>query len=267
MSYRILLIIRGALFILMLSGCGQSVNKRNLGPDEYFEYAKDKFDRGKYLDASTEFSVIVLKFSGNPVVDDAQYYLAESHFKQKEYLIAIAEYQKLINDYPQSAYAPIAQFKIGMSYYKMAFRPSLDQDFTKKAIRQFQNYMDENPRHDLIENAKKLQHEMRERLAEKKMIGADTYRKMGVYDSAEKYYDIIINEYYDTAIVAEAMYQKGVVQLKQKKYVEAQSTFAVFLEKYPDSPNIEKVKRQIERLTEKLKDSQPNHTELNDKNE
>ena len=149
MLQRTLFIILCTMLMMLLAGCGKSVNKRNLGPDEYFEYAKDKFDRGKYIDSSTEFSVIVLKFSGNPVVDDAQYYLAESHFKQKEYLIAVSEYQKVISDYPQSSYAPIAQFKIGYSFYKMSFRPALDQDYTKKAIRQFQNYIDENPSHDL----------------------------------------------------------------------------------------------------------------------
>ena len=65
-------------------------------------------------------------------------------------------------------------------------------------------------------NAKELQLEMREKLAEKKMIGADTYRKMGIHDSAVIYYDIIINEYYDTSFVPQAMFYKGVGLLKQK---------------------------------------------------
>ena len=264
MLQRTLFIILNVMLMMLLAGCGKSVNKRNLGPDEYFEYAKDKFDRGKYLDASTEFSVVVLRFSGNPVVDDAQYYLAESHFKQKEYLIAVSEYQKVISDYPQSAYAPIAQFKIGYSYYKMSFRPALDQDYTKKAIRQFQNYIDENPQHELVQNAKDLQLEMREKLAEKKIIGADTYRKMGIHDSAVIYYDIIINEYYDTSWVPQAMFYKGVGLLKQNKLVEAQTAFTLFLEKYPDHRYAKRVERQVNKITEELKDSQPDHTELND---
>ena len=85
------------LFMLLFS-CGKRVQKQDLTADEYFEYAKKKFDRGRYYDAMTEFNIIVLKFSGNPVVDDAQYYLAEAHFKQKEYLIAISEYKKLLKD-------------------------------------------------------------------------------------------------------------------------------------------------------------------------
>ena len=87
--------------LLILVSCGSKVKKEELDADQYFEYAKSLLDRGKYLDAITEFTVITLKYSGNPIVDDAQFYLAESHFKNNEYLIAVSEYQKVINDFPE----------------------------------------------------------------------------------------------------------------------------------------------------------------------
>lgn len=256
MPKRRIMLMWGLIGLMVLAGCGKRVNKKDLGPDEYFEYAKHKFDRGKYLDAITEFSVIVLKFSGNPVIDDAQYYLAESHFKQGEYLIAVSEYQKLINDYPQSAYSVLAQFKIGLSYYKLSLRPALDQEFTKKALRSFQNFIEENPDHELRADAERLHQESREKLARKKMIAATTYRKMGIYDSAVIYYDIIISQYYDTRQVVNAVYWKAESLYKLKKYVEAQNTFTTFVEKYPEHEHARQAKKRISKLAELIKDSE-----------
>lgn len=255
------------LVMLALTGCGEHINKQALGPDEYFEYAKKKFDDGDYFKAATEFTVIVLKFSGNPVVDDAQYYLAESHFKQNEYLVAISEYQKLINDYPRSPYQVLAQFKIGYCYYKMSLRPSLDQENTTKAIRQFQTFIEENPDHELKADAQNLIQELRERLSKKLMIGATTYRKMGIFDAAVVYFDIILSEYYDTSFAPAALFWKGECLYKMKKYTESQTALTVYVEKYPKGKWRDRARERISKISDLLKAEEViQQTELNKTN-
>jgi outer membrane protein assembly factor BamD len=240
------------LFLALTIGCGKKIKTETLGPDEFFEYAKKEFDNGKYLKAITDFTIIVLKFSGDPVVDDAQYYLAESHFKQDEFLIAVSEYQKLINDYPESQYVPLAQFKKGMSYYNLSSRAELDQEYTLKSIKEFQNFLEEYPDHELEKNAEKYIKELRIKLAKKKVIAATTYRKMGIFDSAVIYYDIILEEYYDTPQAIEALYYKGECQFKQKKYSDARVTLSAFIEKYPNHRFVQKAKERVEEITEIL---------------
>ena len=240
------------LILIILYSCSPQVNTENFGPDEYFEYAKKLFDKGKYLKAQTEFTIIVLKYSGDPVVDDAQYYLAESHFKQREFIIAISEYQKLINDYPESPYVPLSQFKRALSYQKMSARAELDQVYTKKAIKEFQNFIEEYPTHELKENAEKYINELREKLARKKMMSATTYRKIGIYDAAIIYYDIILEDYYDTSPAVNALFWKGICYYDLKKYIEARVTFSTFIEKYPNHRYSRKAKKSVEKITKKL---------------
>ena len=226
------------------------------GPDEYFEFAKKEFDDGKYLKAVTDFTIIVLKFSGDPVVDDAQYYLAESHFKQDEYLIAVSEYQKLINDYPESQYVALAQFKKGLAYYHLSSRAELDQEYTLKAIKEFQSFLEEFPDHELEENAENYIKELRFKLAKKKLIAATTYRKMGIYDSAIIYYDIILEDYYDSPQAIIALFYKAECEYKQKKYTKARVTFSTFIEKYPKHRFVHKAKERVEEITETLASSE-----------
>lgn len=243
------------LLVALVSGCGRKVNTDAFGPDEYFEYAKKLFDNGKYVKSITEFTIIVLKFSGDPVVDDAQYYLAESHFKMDEYLIAISEYQKLINDYPESPYVPLAQFKKGLSYYEMSSRAELDQEYTRRAIREFQSFIEEYSGHELRENAEKFITELRTKLAKKKMIAANTYRKMGIYDSAIIYYDIVLEDFYDTPQAKEALYWKAECLYKLKKYNDARVTFSAYVERYPQHKNVSKARERIEAITTILNSS------------
>ncbi len=241
--------------ILLTFGCGKRVNKQGFGPDQYFEYAKKKFDDGDYLEAITDFTVIVLKFSGDPVVDDAQYFLGESHFNNSEYLIAISEYQKLVNDYPQSPYATLGQFKIALAYYRLSPRPELDQQYTHQAVREFQNFLQDYPDHELKANAEELIKEMREKLAVKMMMGATTYRKMGICSSASYYYDAIIEKYYDTEQAPDAHYWKGECLFKVKKFEESMSAFTVYVEKFPEHKFAGKAKNRISELSDELENA------------
>lgn len=244
------------LLLFLVIGCGKKTKKETFGPDEYFEFAKKEFDDGKYLKAITDFTIIVLKFSGDPVVDDAQYYLAESHFKQDEYLIAVSEYQKLINDYPESQYVSLAQFKKGMAYYNLSSRAELDQEYTLKAIKELQNFLEEYPDHELEKNAEDYIKELRFKLAKKKLIAARTYRKMGIYDSAIIYYDIILEDYYDSPQAINALFYKAECLYKQKKYIDARVNFSTFVEKYPNNRLTQKAKERVEEITEKLASSE-----------
>jgi len=252
------------LGLLILLSCGKSIKKQDLGPDQYFEYAKSKFDKGHYLEAVTEFTVITLRYSGDPVIDDAQYYLAESHFKQKEYLIAISEYQKLIHDYPQSPYRELAQFKIGLSYYDLSLRPELDQEYTKKSIRAFQDYVEENPKHELKGKAEEHILKLRKKLARKHLLAATTYRKMGEYEAAVIYYDLLLEKFYDTQPAKEAQFWKGEVLYKLKKYPEALNAFTAYVEKYPDHTYTEKAKKRISKLSEIIQSTETAPPVLNE---
>jgi len=239
------------LIIIIFVGCGSKIKKEILDANEYFEYAKKLYDKGKYLDAITEFTVIVLKFSADPVVDDAQFYLAQSHFKNEEYLIAVAEYQKLITDYPESPYVEQAFYQIGLSYFELSQRYELDQEYTLKALRQFQNLIEAYPEGAYRQNAEERLNDLRKKLARKQLMGGNVYRKMGIYDSAIIYYDILLEKYYDTPSAEEALYWKSVSLYKLKNYEEALTNFTVFLEKYPKSKYSGTVKAKISEIQDR----------------
>lgn len=245
-------IITLLLLLLLLSGCGTKVVRADLDADAYFEYAKNLFDRGKYYNAISEFTVITLKFPADPIVDDAQFYLAESHFMYKEYLIAIAEYQKLVQDYPESPYVEEAYYKIGLSYTKLSLRPELDQEYTDQALKHFQNFLEYYPNSKFHDAAEKDLAQLREKMAAKKLKGGDQYRAMGMFDSAIIYYDIILEKFYDTPSAEKALFRKAECQYKLKQFDKALSSYSIFVEKYPKSKRQKKAKARISELQDKV---------------
>ncbi|GIS53959.1 hypothetical protein Ct9H90mP29_10010 [bacterium] len=77
-----------------------------------FNIGMDNLENEKYLKAQTDFKNVLLRGTGSDLGDDAQYYLGEAFFRNKEYLLAIAEYEKLTRRMGFSPFVEDARFKI-----------------------------------------------------------------------------------------------------------------------------------------------------------
>jgi outer membrane protein assembly factor BamD len=77
--------------------------------------------------------------------DDVQFLLGMSYFKSEQFLLAIDAFQTLMRNVPNSPYVQEAYFQIAECYYKMSPVPQLDQDYTRRAVIQYQGYIDTYP--------------------------------------------------------------------------------------------------------------------------
>ncbi len=249
--------IVGILFLLSLAGlvaCGGSRNLKRMTLQERLSYAKKLFDDGKYLQAKTQFQIIVLNNPGSSVVDMAQFYLAESYFHLKEYITAAAEYEKLLNLYPRSAYVDDAQYKLGLAYYKLSPKADLDQKYTYRAIDEFQRFLEEYPQSEFVPKVAAMLQKCREKLAKKEFISGNLYRKMGYYRSAVIVFDEILSRYYDTSYAEDAYYWKAYCLTKIGKYAEARDNVQALLAKYPKTKFRERAVKLAETIDRALQE-------------
>ena len=91
-------------------------------------------------------SVLILG-SGSEYGDDAQYYLGESYFFNKEYILAIAEYEKLTRKMGFSPFVEKARFKICEAYRIESPSYYHDQNYTEKALSRYQEFLDDTQGH------------------------------------------------------------------------------------------------------------------------
>ena len=221
--------------VLAVPGCSSSDTSGSSTAEAQFNHAKMLFDEEDYLEAINEFTVVTLQFSGSAFASDAQYYLGECRFNRKEYLLAAFEYNQLRRNYPASPRAPEAQFKLALSYYQLSPKSRLDQQYTKKAIDEFQSFVEYYPANEHAVEADAKIRELTGKLAKKAIETARLYSTMGYYKAAQFYFDDVIERYHDTEYGPLAYLEKTELLISRRKYEDADATVSRFIGLYPNN--------------------------------
>ncbi len=129
-----------------------------------FAYAKSLYDQKDYTGAQLELSKLSYTSRATELEDDVQFYLAQCYFQNGQYLLAADAYQTLLRNVTSSPYSRAAFFQIGVCYYKLSPMHSLDQEYARRAIQQFQAFLDAYPLPDSAQVAKEMK-DLRELIA------------------------------------------------------------------------------------------------------
>lgn len=216
-------------------GCGSSAPQTTMTPEERFARAKALYENGDYLEAINEFTVLTLQSQGSTVAPDAQYYLGECRFAREEFELAAFEYSVVKRSYPASPRVPDAQYKLGLCYYNKSPRSALDQQYTRKAIDEFQTFLEYYPSHAMATDAAAKIKELNIRLAKKQFETGKLYARMEYYRAALLSFDAVIEKYHDTEYAPLALLEKADVLISRDRYSEARTEITRFLDRYPNS--------------------------------
>jgi tol-pal system protein YbgF len=105
---------------------------RPVGTDQQnYQAAFDLIQSRRYADAGTAFTKFLVDFPTSPLADNAQYWLAETHYVQRQFQAALPEFQKVIDNYPQSAKLPDALLKVGYCQIELG-----NKDAARTALQQ-----------------------------------------------------------------------------------------------------------------------------------
>ncbi len=74
---------------------------------------------GKYDLARAEFQDYLKYYGDTDLASNAQFYLGEIAYSQKNYQLAVAEYEKVLNNYPKSFKLAPARLKKGMAFIEL----------------------------------------------------------------------------------------------------------------------------------------------------
>ena len=148
------------------------------------------------------------------VIKNAPYgkYAAPSQYKIGLYLLekklyqeARDEFEKTLNDYPDTEWSKAAEYQIALSDAKRSSAAGYDQEVTKVAIAELEEFAKEHPDAEFSENARDQINELREKEAENNFTIAGFYEKQKKYEAAKTYYSTIVDEYNDTTWARKAL--------------------------------------------------------------
>jgi outer membrane protein assembly factor BamD len=204
-------------------------------PEKAFKIAKNKYDKGDYLDAIEDFSYMKIRFTGTSNVDQVQFYLADSYYNRGEYLLAAYEYETMLRNYPLSNLIPETRYKLGLSYYHLSPKYSLDQEFTHYSITELRTYLELYPTDKHVPDAEAKLRELTDKLAYKDFHTGELYLGMMGYKSAAIYFQNVYETYINSKWADDAMVGHVEALLGSHKYADAQKVLDRFYKLFPNS--------------------------------
>jgi outer membrane protein assembly factor BamD len=262
-SFKIFILL--FLFLVLFSGCGSDDATKQLSAEERYELGMKAFKDEDYLAAIEEFKVVSLQYLGSKVADSAQFFMAESRYLREEYILAAFEYETLIRNMPSSIFVSRSRFRRATCFFELSPKSHLDQNYSRKAIDEYQAFLEYHPADTLAPLAEERILELNTKLAKKDYESGMTYMHMEYYKAATYYFDLVLEKYHDTQYAEPALLKKAETLTNRKKYADAKEAVDKFLAKYPTSSmksnanqlRIDIETKLIEEKTQKQKKLEP----------
>ena len=191
---------------LIITSCS-STKPEEVDLQKQFDRATNYLEKKRYMRAQEEFNSVAIRGLHTDLGDDAQFFLGESYFLNKEYILAIAEYDRLIRRMGFSEYVQKARWRICQCYVEQSPKYYHEQSSTERALSKLQEFLDDYPNTEFHEEALTTITNMRNKLATKLYESGRLYVKMEEYASAIITYEDLLANYYDTELVDDAHLQ------------------------------------------------------------
>ena len=212
------------VFFLIFVNCAGSILFTS-DLDERMSKALVLYEKEKYSKASEEFKYIIYNNPGSSLALKARFYLAESLYKSENYNQASIEYNEFIIRSQDPTLIERAKFLICKCLYMLSDDFTKDQNDTIYTINQIQYYLEEYPLNEHSMECENMIISLRTKLAKKQLEAGKLYLRTEEYKSAHIYFNLILNEYYDTIYYDDAMMYIILTYVLENDFENAQTYF------------------------------------------
>jgi len=200
-------------------------------------YGKAAYERHEYSDAIEFLKGYVTREPTGDKADEAHYYLGLCYFQTNEWPSAATEFLIVTNEFAGSVHVPDSHYWLGLSYWKEARGASYDQDYTHRALDEFERFIAQYPDHPRFAEVKTARAEARARLAKKAYDNGRIYAKLGYYTPARSYFQVVQNEFPDTPWNSWAILGEAQAWAKQKYWEQSNAALERLTALNPPPPN------------------------------
>ena len=214
------------------------VNKKLPPFEVLFNRTMELYNNKQYKKAIDSFLFLRENYPSNTTYQSRiTLYLADSHYKLKEYPEALVSYKDFIKFYPRNPDIPYAWFQIGMSNYKQRRTYDRDASFTRKGMAAFKKVLQVSAPGVLTNESIRMIAYCQRDLALHEMFVADFYYRTHHYKSAILRYSSILTTYKNIKVADRAHLGIARAYLKLKEKDKALPHLGFVARYYPLTPS------------------------------
>ena len=203
-----------------------------------------------YTAAIETFQAIIDNYPYSDYAVLAELRIADGYFDDGKYEEALSYYRDFGDLHPRNEKVPYTVFRAALCHKQRVKSPNRDQTATRDALVFLDQLLSKYPHSDYAERAEVMWRDLRMRLALQIRLIGDFYLGRHEYQSAAERYRSLLNEYPGLGLDAETLYKLGVCYQKLNRGDEAALIFQAIVQYYGRSSVAEDAQRQMARSTD-----------------
>lgn len=250
---------RFKLFVIVLVlcsfiGCSQKAAvqpSEKFDPEKSFTTANDLLEKKEYEQARASFLEVKNRDQSRTFAPLAQLKIADSYVKEEEPELAVAEYRRFLDTYPDHQYASYAQYQIAMVYFDQIESPERGYGGAAKALEEFEKLRKMFPRNPYKEAVELKIEKCRNTIAEYEYLVGTFYYKKGSYHAALGRFEGLLKNYPGYQGASGVLYYMGMSYKNLGQADRASEYLTLFIEKYPAHNLVRDAQKELALLNRK----------------
>ena len=228
--------------LALLAGCSTAdMRTGDRTSREWYDQGRQLMEKKRYGTAVEAFQEAATLYRDAALDADIQISLAEALYLDEKYEDAIGAYGEFLRLHPRNRRSDLAQFQIGMSYFRQMRGPDRSQEATLSALEAFEKVVRNYPRSELVPQAREKIVLCRRRLADHELYVGRFYLRTKAYAAALPRFDRVYHQYRDLGYGDEALYFLGLCYQKMDEQARAREVWNLLIRDYPHSRYLDEI--------------------------
>jgi outer membrane protein assembly factor BamD len=243
-------IILFLLLTFLFSCSGKSAVKREetFDPEKAFVKANEEIEKKYYEEARAAFHEIKSRDTSRKFAPLAQLKIADSYVQEGEPDLAIAEYRKFLEEYPEHKYAVYAQYQIASIYFDQIEGPERGYSGAAKALEEFEKLKRMFPRNPYKDVVDLKIDKCRNTIADYDFLVGEYYYKKGSFNAAISRFEELLKNYPDYKREADVLFYAGMSYKNLGQKDKALEYLKRLIEKHPNNKVAADARKELAKI-------------------
>lgn len=254
------------IFTLIMFSCGQYQKILNSSDIDYkYENALKYYDKGDFARAMPIFKELSTMLRATKRAEEVNYYLAYCHYNSGDLLTSSYLFRLYARTYPNGSHVEECAYMSAYCVYLESPSYKLDDTYTKKAISELRQFIDQYPSSSKVEKCYELIDDLNDKLALKAFENAKQYYTTEFYQAAIVDLNNVLIDFPSSNnreeihfLILKSTYNLALNSISSKVEERLNNTidaFMVFSDNYPKSQYYKEadlIKQQAEKILKQL---------------